>query len=93
MNKKLKHKLLKTIITISILEGIYLFALPLAMNCIANTDFAKNIFETKTNATINYENAKFKTHIIPALTVSVGKLQINDKKSMQYFRRKLWRNN
>lgn len=85
MNKKLKHKLLKTIITISILEGIYLFALPLAMNCIANTDFAKNIFETKTNATINYENAKFKTHIIPALTVSVGKLQINDKKTSEEF--------
>ena len=85
MNKKLKQKLLKTIITISILEGIYLFALPLAMNCIANTNLIKNIFETKTNATINYENARFKTHIIPALTISVGNLEINNKETLENF--------
>ena len=85
MNNKLKQKLLKAIITISIIEGIYLFALPFAMNHIANTNFVKNIFESKTNATINYEQAKFKTHIKPALTISVAKLKINDQKSDENF--------
>ena len=85
MNNKLKQKLLKAIITISIIEGIYLFALPFAMNYIANTNFVKNIFEAKTNATIDYEQAKFKTHIKPALTISVAKLNVNDKDTGENF--------
>ncbi len=85
MNKKLKRILLKTIITVSIIEGMYLFALPVAMNLVAKTDIVKNLFESKTMASINYENAKFKTHIKPAITVSVQKLEINDKKNLENF--------
>lgn len=82
MNKKI---LLKTIITFVVIESIYLFAVPFALNIAVKTDCVKNIFASKTSATLNYENVKFKTHIKPALTVKIGKLSILSKEYEQVF--------
>ena len=61
--KKAKHTLIKIIITLAIIEGIYLYALPFSLNLIAKTDCIKNIVSSKTNANFNYEKIIFKTHI------------------------------
>ena len=75
----IKKILFKLIITCLVLESIYLFAVPAVLNYYAQTDHIKNILAEKTNANFNYNNAKFKTHFIPALSINVGKFEISDK--------------
>ena len=79
--KKAKHTLLKTIITLAIIEGIYLYALPFALNSIAKTNCFKNIVNSKTNVNLNYENVVFKTHFKPALTIKTKNLTIEEKEN------------
>ena len=79
--KKAKHTLIKIIITLAIIEGIYLYALPFSLNLIAKTDCIKNIVSSKTNANFNYEKVIFKTHIKPALTINIRNLNIEEKEN------------
>lgn len=76
MKKKI---LLKIIITIVIIESIYLFAIPFALNSAVKTEFVKNIFAKKTNAVLNYGEIKIKTHIKPAITISADNFYIKSK--------------
>jgi len=82
---KKKNKLLKIIISLIIAESVYLFAVPFAVNSLFDTNFVKNIISNKTNANIFYENLKLKTHIKPALSFSVEKLNITSKETNQEF--------
>lgn len=75
----IKKILFRIIITCFVLEGIYLFAVPEILNYFAQTDYIKNIFSEKTNASLNYSNAKFKTHFKPSVSINFGKLEISDK--------------
>lgn len=73
--------LLKLFIVISILECIYLFAIPPVLNKFANTDYIKNLFAQKANAELEYSKIKVKTHIKPNLTIKADKITILDKEN------------
>ena len=81
----LKKRLFKLIITILFLEGIYLFAIPKALDFFVQTDYIKQHFEQKTNASIKYNDISFKTHLKPAISVKIGKLEIVDKNDNSLF--------
>ena len=81
----LKKRLFKLIITILFLEGIYLFAIPKALDFIAQTDYIKQHFEQKNNAGIKYNNVRFKTHLKPSLSVQIGQLELTDKNDNSTF--------
>ena len=71
--------LFKLLITISLFECIYLFAFPIAINSILNSDFINNIFENNTNAEVTYKNAKVKTHITPRVYISADEFILKEK--------------
>lgn len=81
----LKKRLFKLIITILFLEGIYLFALPKALDFFVQTEYIKHHFEQKTNASIKYNDINFKTHLKPSISIKIGQLEIVDKNDNSTF--------
>ena len=74
-------KLIKILVTIFVLECVYLFVIPFSFNLLAKTDLIKNIFSSKTNAQISYSDLKIKTHIVPAVSVMAKSININEKET------------
>ena len=84
--KKSHIKLLfKTLITISILECIYLFAVPATINCFLNGDLLKDIIKKNTNAELDYKNAKIKTHIKPYVSIEANEITLKENVSKEKF--------
>ena len=77
--------LFKLFIIISILECIYLFAIPPVLEHFANKNFISGIFNAKTNAKLEYSNIKIKTHIKPQITLKTDRILISDKDSSDIF--------
>lgn len=77
--------LFKLFIIISILECIYLFAIPPILEQFANKDFISKILDKKTNAKLEYSNVKIKTHIKPQITLKAGKIKISNKEESNIF--------
>lgn len=71
--------LLKLFIVISILECIYLFAIPPVLNEFTKTNYIKSLFSKNTNAKLEYSKIKIKTHIKPNITIKADKISIIDK--------------
>ena len=85
INKNFIKKLVKILITIFILECVYLFAVPISFNAIAKTNLIKNIVSSKTNAQLNYADFKIKTHLSPAISLKAKHINISDKEAQNDF--------
>lgn len=72
-------KLLKLLIIITIFESIYLTLVPYSLEKLMNNLSVKNYIQSKINANIVYTNPKIKTHIIPAITLNLDNLKIQNK--------------
>ncbi len=70
--------LLNIIIILASLECIYLFVLPLFLNCTAGQELASRFIKSKFQTEIEYSGLKFKTHVIPALSASSDFINISD---------------
>ncbi len=81
----LKKILLITVIILAIFECLYLFALPAVLNKAGQTDCLKNLVKNKSNAILSYDRIKFKTHIMPRISISVVNLSVNDKNTGELF--------
>lgn len=75
--------LFKILITISILECVYLFVVPTIINTFLNGDFIKNIIKNNSNAELNYKNAKVKTHILPNISASFDEIELKNNKTQE----------
>lgn len=82
---QIKNRFLKLIfkvaVVVAVFECLYLVALPPILNKIASGEFVNNLIESKTNANLEYKNAKFKTHFYPDLSISADNLKISDKEN------------
>ena len=85
ISKNFIKKLVKILVTIFVLECVYLFVIPFSFNQIVKTDLIKNIVASKTNAQINYSDLKIKTHVIPAISIKAKNINISDKESQLNF--------
>ncbi len=85
IKKRYLKLLFKLFIIISILECIYLFAVPPILGYFANKNFISDIFNAKTNAKIEYSNIKIKTHIKPQITLKTDKIIIFEKNKENIF--------
>ena len=85
IKKKYIKLLFKLFIIISILECIYLFAIPPVLEYFANKNFISDIFNARTNAKIEYTNIKIKTHLKPQITLKTDKILICEKDNEKIF--------
>ena len=74
-------KLLNILISISVLECVYLFALPPIANHFLNNGYLEKIVQEKTNAKINHSRIKLKTHILPYLTFKTNNIELLEKET------------
>ena len=74
-------KLFKLLITISVLECIYLFAVPAIINNLLQSDLLKNIVKDKTNTELDYKQAKIKTHIKPFVSINTKEITLKEKET------------
>ncbi len=74
-------KLLKVIISISVLECLYLFALPPVANHFLNKDYIRDYVKNNTNAQLDYEKAGLRTHVLPYLTLKAKTLDLSEKET------------
>ena len=84
LTKGLKN-LLKVLISISILECMYLFAFPPIINYFLNQDYIRNIVKENTSAKLKYSQAKIKTHILPDITLKANSLSLENKTTAEPF--------
>ena len=77
--------LLKILITIAVLECVYLFVLPPVINHFLNKDYIKNLVKENTNAKLDYSKAKIKTHLLPDITIKADTLNLSDKTTEEPF--------
>ena len=73
--------LFKVLITISVFECLYLFAVPAIINGFLNGDLIKDIVNKNTNAELDYKNAKIKTHIKPIVSLKADEITLKDKET------------
>ena len=85
INKNFIKKLVKILISIFVLECVYLFVIPITFNSIIKTNFVKNLISTKTNANINYDELKLKTHITPSINIKAKSINIINKETSEEF--------
>lgn len=85
IKNRYKKLLFKIFITISILECVYLIAVPTILNSFLNGDFIKNLIKNNSNAELEYKNAKIKTHFVPNVTASFDEFTIQNKETKETF--------
>ena len=78
-------RFIKIIATLIIIECIYLFVLPFALEKFAQSNKIKNLIFSKTNVNFQYKKLKIKTHIKPDITIKSESLSITDKNTGDSF--------
>ena len=78
-------RFIKIIATLIIIECIYLFVLPFALEKFAQSNKIKNLIFSKTNVNFQYKKLKIKTHIKPDITIKSESLSITDKNTGDNF--------
>ena len=73
--------LFKVLITISVFECLYLFAVPAIINGFLNGNLIKDIVSKNTNAELDYKNAKIKTHIKPIVSLKADEITLKEKET------------
>ncbi len=72
---------IKIFTVIAVIECIYLFLTPIAIEKVLCTNYIKNIVSKNTNAKIQYSKPKVKTHIIPAISVGFESFNVYEKQT------------
>ncbi len=72
-------RFIKILVTLIIIESIYLYVFPLGLEKIAQSNRLQNIISSKTNIKAEYNKLKIKTHIKPDITIKTSKLSLTDK--------------
>ena len=83
--KNIYKQLSKVIISIIVLECLYLFAVPPVVNHFLNQDYIRNYVKNNTNANLDYEKAKLKTHILPHLSIRAKNLYVSEQETNKPF--------
>ncbi len=76
---------IKIFTVIAVIECIYLFLTPIAIEKVLCTNYIKNIVSKNTNAQIKYSKPKIKTHIIPSVSIEFNSFEIDDKNTASTF--------
>ena len=75
---QMRKIIIKLLLIIAIFEGIYLFAVPAVLNKMAERGVVKSVISKKTNLTSDYDFLRFKTRLIPAISVQAGYFSLSE---------------